>query len=117
MLVSHRKVPRRRALRLARGGGDHLDNPGTARPVRLDVLRCLPGPEFTERVTAMLLLLIRCSILDVAFSFKLGADLPVERLLVGFDGQEHVGPLLQSPLKNWPVVCRATPSPECSAAL
>ena len=91
MLLSHRKVPRRRA-------------------VRLDVLRCLPSPEFQERVTAMLLLLIRCCIGDVAFSLKLGADLPTERLLVGFDRQEQVGPLLQAPLKNGRVVCRATPS-------
>ena len=36
------------------------------------------------------------------------ADLAVEGLLVGFDGQEHVGPLLQAPSKNACVVCRAS---------
>lgn len=56
----------------------------------------------------MAFLVIACSEWDVAFSLELGADLPVERLLVGFDGQEHVGPLLQAPLKNGRVVCRAS---------
>ena len=36
----------------------------------------------------------------VAFSLELGADLTMQHLLVGFDGQEHVGPLIQAPLKN-----------------
>ena len=52
----------------------------------------------------MLLLLIRCHERDVPFSLELGANLPVEDLLVRFDGQEHVGPLLQAPLKNGRVV-------------
>jgi hypothetical protein len=40
----------------------------------------------------------------VALSLELGADLPVEGLLVRFHGQEHVVPLLQAPLKNGRVV-------------
>ena len=90
------------------GGGDHFHDPGTARPVGLDVLRCLFGLEFPERVTAMALLVIRCHQRDVALALVLTADLPVEGLLVRFDGQEHVGPLLQAPLKNGRVVCKAS---------
>jgi len=56
----------------------------------------------------MLLLLIRCGKRDAALSLEQGADLPVEGLLVRFHGQEHVGPLLQAPLKNGRVVCRAS---------
>lgn len=40
----------------------------------------------------MALLVIACSKRDVALSLELGADLPVEGLLVRFHGQEHVGP-------------------------
>jgi hypothetical protein len=43
----------------------------------------------------------------VTLSLELTADLPVEGLLVGFDGQEHVGPLGEAPSKNDCVVCRA----------
>ena len=53
-------------------------------------------------------LVIRCRERDVALSLELGADLPVEGLLVGFDGQEDVGPLLQAPSKNACVVCSAS---------
>lgn len=41
-------------------------------------------------------------------SLVLGADLPIEGPLVRFDGQEHGGPLLQTPLKNGRVVCKAS---------
>jgi len=56
-------------------------------------------------------------------SLELGTDLPVKGLLVRFHGQQRVDPLLQAPMKNGRVVCRAsawisTPSaPGCSAAL
>ena len=66
------------------------------------------GLELPARVTAVLLLLIRCSERDVALSLELAADLTVEGLLVGFDGQDDVGPLLQAPLKNGRLVCRAS---------
>ena len=56
----------------------------------------------------MLFLLIRCRVRDVPFSLELGADLAVEGLLVGFDGQDNVGPLLQAPSKNACVVCSAS---------
>jgi hypothetical protein len=66
--------------------GDHLHDPGTARPVGRDVLRCLPGLELPGGVAAMLLLLIRCRERDLPFSLELAADLAVEGLLVRFDG-------------------------------
>ena len=53
-------------------------------------------------------LVIRCRERDVALALELGADLPIEGLLVGFDGQEDVGPLLQAPSKNACVVCSAS---------
>ena len=88
--------------------GDHLHDPDTARPIGLDVLRCLFGLEFPERLTAMAPLVIRCSKRDMTLSLQLTADLAVEGLLVGFDGQKDVGPLLQAPLKNGRVVCGAS---------
>ena len=72
------------------------------------MIRGFLGPELPARVTAVLLLLIRCSERDVALSLELAADLTVEGLLVGFDGQDDVGPLLQAPLKNGRLVCRAS---------
>ena len=102
-------VPPRHALPLScRRRGDHLHDPGTAGPVGLDVLWCLPGLELPGGVAAVLLLLIRCRERDRTLSLELAADLAVEGFLVGFDGQEHVGPLLQAPLKNGRVVCRAS---------
>ena len=56
----------------------------------------------------MAFLVIACSERDVALPLELGSDLPGEGFLVRFDVQEHVGPLLQAPLKNGRVVCRAS---------
>jgi len=89
-------------------GGEHLNDPGTSQPVLLDVLRCLLCPEFPERVTTVPLLLITCGVWDVPFPLELALDLAAEGLLIRFDGQEHVGPLLQAPQKIWRVVCRAS---------
>jgi hypothetical protein len=44
----------------------------------------------------------------VPFSLELALDLSMQGLLVGFDGQEQVGALLLTPLKNGRVVCRAS---------
>ena len=41
----------------------------------------------------MALLVIACHERDLALSLKLATDLAVQGLLVGLDGQEHVGPL------------------------
>ena len=46
-------------------------------------------------------LLIHCHKRDLALSLELAADLTVQRLLVGLDGQEEVGPpLLLEEMKN-----------------
>lgn len=95
-------------------GGDHLHDPGAAGPVGLDVLRSLFGAELPGGVATMPFLMIRCRERDMALSLELGTDLPVEGLLVGFDGAEDVGPLLQAPSKNACVVCSATPSEKAS---
>ena len=81
--------------------GDHLHDPGATRPVGLDVLRCLSGPQLPDGVAPMALLVILCSERDVALSLELAADLAAEGLLVGLllrrslrlHRQEHVGPL------------------------
>ena len=88
--------------------GDQLHDPGAAGPGFLDVIGGFLGPELPARVTAVLLLLIRCSERDLALSLELAADLTIEPWLVGLDGQDDVGPLLQAPLKNGRVVCRAS---------
>jgi len=43
---------------------------------------------------------MRCSKRDLALPLKLAADLPLESLLVAFDAQEEVGPLLRELPKN-----------------
>ncbi len=91
-----------------RGAGDHLHDPSAARPVRLDVLGRLLGPELPAGMSPVALLDIRCRERDLALSLELAADLPVEDLLVGFDRQQEVGPLLQAPAKNACVVCSAS---------
>jgi hypothetical protein len=48
----------------------------------------------------MSLLAIACHERDVTLSLELATDLAVEGLLVGLDGQEHVGPLGEAPAKN-----------------
>ena len=67
-----------------------------------------PGLELPVGLTPVAFLVIRCSERDVPFSLELTDDLTVEGLLVGFDAQEHVGPLLQAPLKKGRLVCRAS---------
>ena len=89
-------------------GGDHLHDPGAAGPVGLDVLRRFFGAELPGGVATMPFLVIGCRERDVTLSLELGADLAVEGLLVGFHGQDNVGPLLQAPSKNACVVCSAS---------
>jgi len=102
------QVPDGAGALAGRRGGHHLHDPGTAGPVGLDVLRSLFGTEVPGGVAAVTFLMIRCRKRDVPLSLELGADLAVEGLLVRFDRQEHVGPLLQAPLKNGRVVCRTS---------
>jgi hypothetical protein len=44
----------------------------------------------------------------VTLSLELALDLAMQRLLVGFDGQEEVGPLLLELPKNGRWVCKAS---------
>ena len=94
-------VPRRCALPLlGRRLGDPLNDPRAARPVGLDVLRCLLGVELPVHVAPVEFFAITCSERDLALSLELAADLALEGLLVGLNGQEHIGPLGEAPLKN-----------------
>ena len=95
------------AVALGRGC-DQLHDPGAAGPGFLDGIGGFLGPELPACVTAMLLLLTRCSERDVALSLELAADLAVKRWLVGLDGQDDVGALLEAPAKKSCVVCRAS---------
>jgi hypothetical protein len=99
---------RHAALAPARGCGDQLHDPGTARPVGLDVLWRLFGSEVPAGLAAVPCLQIRCCERDAALSLELVVDLPAEDLLILFDAQEEVGPLLQAPSKNAWVVCNAS---------
>ncbi len=91
-----------------RGVGDQFHDPGAARPVGLDVLWRLLGLKFPPSLASVALLDIRCRESDLALSLELAADLAVQGLLVGFNGQQEVGPLLQAPAKNACVVCSAS---------
>ncbi len=48
----------------------------------------------------MALLVIPCHERDLALSLELAADLAVQHLLIGFHGQQEVGPLLLELPKN-----------------
>ncbi len=87
---------------------DQLRNPGAARPGFFDVIRRLLGSEIPTCVTPVPFLLICCGKRDLAFPLKLAANLAIELGLVGFDGQDDVGALLETPAKNACVVCRAS---------
>ena len=69
-----------------RGAGDHLHDPGAARPVGLDVLWRFLGLEFPPGLASVALLDIRRRESDLALSLELAPDLAVQGLLVGFNG-------------------------------
>ena len=81
-------------------GSRHLHNPAGAAPGCADVLRCCLGPQCPRDLAAVTDLVIRCCERDVALALKLSNDLAMQRLLVAFDGQEEVGPLLCELAKN-----------------
>ena len=95
-------------LDITTAGGHHLHDPAGADPGRTNVLRCLFRPQYPGDVAAMADLLIRCDKRDVTLSLELALDLAVQGLLVGFDGQEEVGPLLLELPKNGRWVCKAS---------
>ena len=100
--------------------GSHLHEPAGADPGLGDMRRCLFGPQRPGDGAAVADLVIRCHERDLALALELAADLPVQRLLVGLDRQQEVGPLLLELPKNGCWVCRAsawisTPSRSSSA--
>ena len=90
------------------GACDQFHDPGALWPVGLEVLWRLLGPELPSSVSPMVLLEMRCGEWDLALSLEMVADLREKGLLVGFHGQQEVGPLLQAPAKNACAVCRAS---------
>jgi hypothetical protein len=90
----------RERLAITGACGDHFRNPAGALPVGLDVHRRFFRPQSPADVTAMADLVIGCHEQDPALSNQLIGDLAVERLLVGLDRQEEVGPLLRELPKN-----------------
>jgi hypothetical protein len=88
--------------------GDQLHEPVAARSVGLDALWKLLGPKLPASLAPVALFEIRCCESDLALSLELQVDLPVERLLVGFHGQQEVALLLLAPAKNSCVVCSAS---------
>ena len=94
------QVLRLKGLAVAAAARRHLHDPAGADPGLPDVLRRLFGPQRPGDVATVADLLIRCHKRDLALSLKLAKDLAVQRLLVGFDRQEEVGPLLLELPKN-----------------
>jgi hypothetical protein len=88
--------------------GGHLHDPAGADPGRADVLWGLFRPQRPGDVAPVAELVIRCHKRDLARSLELAADLAVQGLLVGLDGQEEVGALLGELLKNGFWVWRAS---------
>ena len=93
---------------LAAAGGRHLHDPAGADPGLCDVIWGCFGAQRPGDVPAVADLMIRCHERDLALPLELAADLAVERLLVPFNGQEEVGPLLLELPKNGFCVCSAS---------
>jgi len=88
----------------ASAAGRQLHDPAGANPGLGDELRGRFGAQRPGDVTAVANLVIRCHKRDPAFSL----DLAMQRLLIGFDRQQEVGPLLLKMPKNGFCVCRAS---------
>lgn len=94
------QVGRPKWLAITDAIGGHLHDPAGADPGLANVLRCLFRPQYPGDVATVADLVIRCHKRDVTLSLELALDLAMQRLLVGFDGQEEVGPLLLELVKN-----------------
>ena len=101
-------MPGLERLALTGAAGDQFNHPGRPWPGRLDGLWGLFGPHRPGDLTAVADLVMRCGERDLTLSLELPADLPLEGLLVAFDAQEEVGPLLRELLKNALCVWRAS---------
>jgi hypothetical protein len=91
-----------KGLAIAAACGHDFHDPAGAGPGLPDVLRRLFGPQRPGDVAPVADLVIRCRERDLGLSLKLAADLAVQRLLVGLDRQQEVGPLLLELPKNIP---------------
>ena len=87
-------------LAVTGAAGRDFHDPAGADPGLADVLWSLFGAQRPGDVAAVALLVIRCDKRDVPLSLELRSDLAVERLLIGLDRQEEVGPLLLELPKN-----------------
>jgi hypothetical protein len=102
------EVGRPKWLAITDAIGGHLHDPAGADPGLANVLWCLFRPQYPGDVAAVADLVIRCQKRDVTLSLELALDLAMQRLLVGFDGQEEVGPLLLELPKNGRWICKAS---------
>ena len=94
------KVGGLKRLAVATANGFQLHDPAGADPGLSDVFRCLFGAQRPGDLAAVADLVIRCHERDLPLPLKLAADLTMQRLLVRFDRQEEVGPLLLELPKN-----------------
>ena len=108
--------------------GDHLDDTGEVRPVRLEVLVSFLCHRHPDSVTTMALLEILCHKWHVTCSLKLAGHLTTQGALVVLNRQARVGSLGVdavfyagvAPSKNACVVCSASawmPPPSSSRPL
>jgi hypothetical protein len=85
---------------VAPAAGRDFHDPAGANPVLTDVLWGPFGAQRPVDVAAVANLVIGCHKRDLALALELRSDLAVQRLLIGLDCQEEVGPLLLELPKN-----------------
>ncbi len=88
--------------------GRDFHDPAGADSDLADVLWSLLGAQRPGDVAAVADFVIHCHKREVTLSLELRSDLAVQRLLVGFHGQEEVGSLLLELPKNGRCVWRAS---------
>jgi len=94
------EVGRLKGLAVTGAADRDFHDPAGADPGLTDVLWSLFGAQRPGDVAAVADLMIRCHKRDVPFCLELVLDLAMQRLLVGLDRQEEVGPLLLELPKN-----------------
>jgi len=96
--VCEELVGRPKWLAITAAIGGHLHDPAGANPRLANMF--LFRTQYPGYVATVADFLTRCHKRDLAFSLELAMDLATQRPLVGFEGQEEVGPLLQELPKN-----------------
>ncbi len=89
-----------RQLAVTPAAGCDFHDPAGADPGLSNVLWSLFGAQPPGDVAAVAHLVIRCHKRDVTLALELAEDLTMQRLPVGLDRQEEVGPLLLKLPKN-----------------